>query len=532
MKDHIPQHDLEVCPDSQGDAKGLGQTFDLDEAILRAQGREVELTRSFSWVGALGLAFSIVNSWLTYASCFGVAYSYGGGQIATFSPLLSALTQLVMLQGVAELASAFPSSGGQYHYTYIIAPKRFKNFAAYVVGMINVIAWWINTASGTIYTAISAFGICRFLIPGFVGAQWQVYLCYLLVILLTLLPIFIIPQHRVDAMTQSSMFLSILGFFLVMIVCLVMGKGTYRPSSLVEYQPRSGWAPGPAWLLGIGNGEYAFVAAGACVHISEEIPKPSRRIPLVMSVLPILPARNLTILIGVLTLMPWIIAMTCVIQDIDSVQNSFLPSLELFYQATNSKAAAAVLQAYLTILYYTCVPSQWITSSRMTWAFSRDNGLPFSTHWSKVDSKRGIPVRATLLSAGFCAVYGLLYIASTQAFNSIINTAILMLNITYTVPQGILASCGRDRLPARHYNLGRVPGYAVNFFSVGWLVVSGVFFCFPTMRTPTIADMNYNSIVICGIFAFILLCWLERRTKFSGPTINWESLNAAQAVDG
>ena len=90
-------------------------------------------------------------------------------------------------------------------------------------------------------------------------------------------------------MTQSSMFLSILGFFLVMIVCLVMGKGTYRPSSLVEYQPRSGWAPGPAWLLGIGNGEYAFVAAGACVHISEEIPKPSRRIPLVMSVLPILP---------------------------------------------------------------------------------------------------------------------------------------------------------------------------------------------------------------------------------------------------
>lgn len=57
MKDHVPQHDLEVCPDSQGDAKGLGQAFDLDEAILRAQGREAELTRSFSWVGALGLAF-------------------------------------------------------------------------------------------------------------------------------------------------------------------------------------------------------------------------------------------------------------------------------------------------------------------------------------------------------------------------------------------------------------------------------------------------------------------------------------------
>ncbi len=62
--------------------------------------------------------------------------------------------------------------------------------------------------------------------------------------------------------------------------------------------------------------------------------------------------RNMTILIGVLTLVPWIIAMTCSIQDIEAVQNAFVPSLELFYQATGSKAAAAVLQVYLTFLYY------------------------------------------------------------------------------------------------------------------------------------------------------------------------------------
>jgi hypothetical protein len=49
---------------------------------------------------------------------------------------------------------------------------------------------------------------------------------------------------------------------------------------------------------------------------------------------------------------PWIIAMTSVIQDMDAVQSAFLPSLELFYQATGSKAAAASLQTYLTILYY------------------------------------------------------------------------------------------------------------------------------------------------------------------------------------
>lgn len=37
--------------------KALEKTTDLDDAVLRAQGREAQLKRSFSWIGALGLAF-------------------------------------------------------------------------------------------------------------------------------------------------------------------------------------------------------------------------------------------------------------------------------------------------------------------------------------------------------------------------------------------------------------------------------------------------------------------------------------------
>ena len=184
------------------------------------------------------------------------------------------------------------------------------------------------------------------------------------------LPIFLVPQQRIENLTKTAMFLSLFGFVLVVIVCLVMGRGVYHPSSLVEYRSTSGWGSGPGWLLGICNGEYAFAAAGACVHISEEIPNPSRKIPLVMYVRSSLESvlsltvlfqlflRNLTILLGVITSVPWIIAMTCVIQDMDAVQSAFLPSLELFYQGTGSKAAAACLQVYLTVLYYSMVEHQ------------------------------------------------------------------------------------------------------------------------------------------------------------------------------
>jgi choline transport protein len=55
---------------------------------------------------------------------------------------------------------------------------------------------------------------------------------------------------------------------------------------------------------------------------------------------------------GIVIVTPWTVAMLYSIKDLNAVQGSFLPSFEVFYQATGSKAAATGLQAYLTFLYY------------------------------------------------------------------------------------------------------------------------------------------------------------------------------------
>lgn len=39
---------------------------EIDDAILRANGHEAVLQRQFRWLSALGLAFSITNSWIGY----------------------------------------------------------------------------------------------------------------------------------------------------------------------------------------------------------------------------------------------------------------------------------------------------------------------------------------------------------------------------------------------------------------------------------------------------------------------------------
>lgn len=95
-----------------------------------------------------------------------------------------------------------------------------------------------------------------------------------------------------------------------------------------------------------------------------------------------------------------------------------------------------------------------------------------------------------MLSVGVCVVYGLLYIASSQAFNSIITAAVLGVNISYVVPQAITLFHGREsRLPTRPFNLGRF-GYVCNAWSLAWITLIGVFICFPNELPVAASSMN------------------------------------------
>lgn len=58
---------------------------------------------------------------------------------------------------------------------------------------------------------------------------------------------------------------------------------------------------------------------------------------------------------------------------------------------------------------------------------TKQRGIPYSAFFSHVDVYRNFPVRATVLSICFCCLYGLLYLASTTAFNSIVTGAVLYL---------------------------------------------------------------------------------------------------------
>ena len=58
--------------------------------------------------------------------------------------------------------------------------------------------------------------------------------------------------------------------------------------------------------------------------------------------------------------------------------------IAILLNATQSKACTIVLTAVLVVIFFFALINQITVTSRITWAFARDKGLPFHEHLAKV----------------------------------------------------------------------------------------------------------------------------------------------------
>ena len=490
-------------------------------AILLAQGHKAAMRRYFSPFAALALGFSITNSWVGYLSCFGQNLVYAGPNSVVFGLLVAAVIQWTITLGLSEISSCFPSSGGQYHFVFILTPKGSRRFAAYTVGWMNILGWTVTLCSAVSVVVASVSGLIAFWSASYQATQWQSYLIYLAVTFLSVSPLFLGPR-LIPRIVQISLAFSVAGLIIIFCLVIALRKQSQPLSSVTTPGPiRSGWGLGPAWLLGITNSMYAFSATDAAVHIAEEMKDPERKLPQAM---------NLTMAIGVLTAFPLLLVMMLSIADVDAILNSTLPYAESFRQITDSRTITTVFMCWVTIVLFSALIGQWVTCGRLAWAFARDGGLPYSSFFSHISQQHKFPVRTTILALVFCSIYGLLYLISTTAFNSIITSAVLYLNITYAVPQGLVAVRGRKNvLPDHPFDLGRM-GYVCNFLSPILVTIVGVLVCFPPELPVTNQNINYTPVVLVALSIVIISFWFSMGHRFEGPKIDWDILQNVEII--
>ncbi|GAM88167.1 hypothetical protein ANO11243_061980 [Dothideomycetidae sp. 11243] len=495
------------------------ETLSADELQLRAQGHKGELPRQFGAFATLSLAFSMTNSWVGYSAVFATPLLSGGGPTMVFGLLAAMVACSLITAGLAELASAFPTSGGQYHYAFMVSSPSTRASTAFTVGWLSVVAWCLTAASACIYCAQLIVNLAAFDHLDYLPTQWQVYLIYVLLCVAAAGLVTYCPRQIPQA-EQIFFLASVLGFVAFFIAVLAASPSKQSAEIVfTKWDNQTGWNDGVAFMLGVGTCMYTFLATDGAAHVAEEMPNPGRGVPRAM---------GLTMLIGIITSLLWALAFMFSVNDFDTIASSPLPILVVLYQAFDSTAGTLFCGAWILFVYFGATIACFVTAGRLTWAFARDNGLPYSTFFARTHPTLQVPANATFATLVFCVLYGLIYIGSTTAFNSFISLSILGLNVTYTIPQAIAVFRGRDKvLPAdRYLNLGPVFGPVCNVFSTAWMCLYTVLFCFPNFVPPTLQDMNYLSVVVVGVCVFVLLLWFVRKRKtFVGPAAVMDGLH-------
>ncbi|KAF4962408.1 hypothetical protein FSARC_9517 [Fusarium sarcochroum] len=469
------------------------------------------LEKRYSPLSVLAFAFTTTNSWMAFASGIAVPLACGGGPGIIYGLIAGGIIMATINVGFAELASAYPSAGGQYHIVFMAFPASTRHVAAFYTGWISIIYLMAATASCNFFVASSVLDLVNLWNPSYSIESWHTYLMHILLCIIAFAATSRFPS-AIGRLTTTIFWLSLVGFIASMVTLLAVSDRKQSGSTVFkDYKNVSGWGDGWAMVIGITSCLWAYSGVDGPTHLAEEVPNPSRNVPR---------AIFLTIGLGITTVVAWTIALMFSIKDVDAIIESTVPILEVYNQALNNKVATTICTVYYIVMFYDIVLNLFIFSGRTIWSFSRDGGVPFSAFLSHLNWAS--PVRATAVMLGLQIIIGVLYVASSTAYSSFINLTLFALNITVALPQAALLVRGRGCLPERAFSLGKA-GYTVNTIATLFVMLFSVSFCFPSFMPVNSSSMNYLIVVMAIGLLFTTVLWFGGlRKTFTGPQISLE----------
>ncbi|KAJ2896712.1 Choline transport protein [Zalerion maritima] len=497
-----------------------------DAGTLNALGVKPELERNFSKVSMLGLAFAILNSWTALSTAMSLALDSGGPSAVVWGLMVAGICNLCLAVSLAEFLSAFPTAGGQYHWAAIISWKQYSRAISFVTGWINVAAWVCLTATGGLLGSTLVVSIISLMHPEYESRAWHQFLIFIGFNLVALV-INVFGTRLLPMFTKAAFLWSLGGFVVICITILACASPEYQSGAFVygEFINDVGWPDGLAWMLGLLQGAFALTGFDATVHMIEEIPEPTIQGPKIMIY---------CILIGMFTGWTLVSCLMFVMKDVDAAISSAAgPLLQIMYDATENKAGAVCLLMFPTVCMMFTTTSIMTTSSRMSYAFARDRGLPFSTLFAKVNKDLGVPVYALIWTAAWVIIFGLVFLGSDSAFNAIVSASVVELGVTYAIPPLINCLRGRKMLPeTRPFKIPYGLGWPCNIVGILWTLLTTVLFVFPPKIPVTGTNMNYCVVAFGVVILIASMQWIfDGRKNYSGPHVDLDALMSGR-VEG
>jgi len=482
--------------------------IDEDVRTLHALGYGQELARRMSAFSNFAISLSIICILAGGITSFHLGLcSVGGASIGLGWPIISLLA-MAFAATMGQLASAFPTAGGLYHWGSILGGRGWGWATAWfnLAGLVTVLAA-INV--GTYEFVVRAFG--PFLGVDLESADgWtKDIIQFLAVLTITFSHAYF--NHKgirtTTLLTDFSGYL-IMGVAVLLTAALLIFAPSWDFSRLVTFSNYSGipveepvWPRSDSlWLLfaaGFLLPAYTITGFDASAHTAEETVGAARAVP-----------RGIVRSVWVSGLFGWVM-LVAVVLAIPDMDHAAQQGGQVFYWIIKEVLPvwlALLLFVGIAVAQYFCGLATVTSASRMVYAFARDGGLPRSELLRRVSPSHRTPSAAIWLVAATAVAFTVF----TPVYSTITTVCVIFLYVSYLMPtvSGLL-TYGRSWTKMGPWTLGRWyrPLAVVCLIGGIVLVLIGV-------QPP-----NDKALwIVLGMAGFLSLYWcFYKRRHFLGP---------------
>lgn len=469
-----------------------------DLNTLHKFGYAQELARVLGGFSNFAISLSIICILAGGITSFHVGYgSVGGASIGIGWPLVG-LFALCVAATMGQIASAFPTAGGLYHWAAMLGGRGWGWVTA-----------WFNLAGLVAVLAAINVGTFRFAWGAFADEPPKAGVELAVVAAITASHAII--NHlgiRVTRVLTDFSGWWILFVSLVLTIALLAAAPSYEWERLWTFTNFSGrpaassvWPDTQSllWLFALGALLPAYTITGfdASAHVSEETEHAARNVPrgIVRSVW-------VSALFGWLMLCAAVLAMRDPAAAAEQGETAFVSTMN----DVLPRGFHLALCGGIVLAQYLCGLATVTSASRMAFAFARDGGLPFAHRVRYVSPKFRTPPVAIWL----VATAAVLFTVYAEAYATIAAAAAVLLYISYVLPTAIgFVAYGTWWTEMGPWTLGRWfrPLAAVSVLGCVGLVAIG-------MQPPN----EKAAFVVAGMVVALAAGWFGyARRAFPGP---------------
>ncbi len=481
---------------------------EVDRADLSRFGYAQELFRGMGGFSNFAISFSIISILTGAVTLYGYGLEMGGPLEMTLGWPLATFFMLLVAASMAELCSAYPTSGAMYHWAADLGGPAWGWFVA-----------WLNILGLIAGQAGINYSCAQFILPflDISATPPHLFLCFAFITLNQgLLNHY--GVRLVAILNNLSVAVHILGVAVIVAVLF-----WWTPRQPVGFLFTAVNSNGRSWywwafLLGLLQAHWTYTGFDASAHMAEETEDPRRRAPwgVFLSV-------AVAAVVGYMLLL----ALTLAIRDIPSAlgardaRGNAIPAAIAILQGAAGERFGSALAALASMAMWFCGLSCVASASRAVYSLARDHGTPWPELLRRVNRKHGTPGPAIWLVVAL----SLAAMAWAGAVPVVTSLSTVAMYVAYIVPvllawRARRAGSGWTREAV--WTLGRHGGL-INLVAIVYTILICVVLVMPPNQLA--------GWTLAGLLALLTLMWFGRvRRLYRGPEWSRRSHRVEEGV--